>query len=272
MPEIPRWLGYPLILLAAWGFFVFLAARSTYYPMRHPQGDWSVKDQLGARDVWFEAGDGVRLHAWWIEAPQSTLATLFFHGNAGNITHRAFHAREILAAGSSLLLLDYRGYGRSEGYPTERGLYRDAEAAWKWLLSNGYAPESVILHGESLGTAVAVELAARTHPAGVVLEAPLSSARDVAASVLPMIGPFVVWGFDSMSRIPRVNAPKLFIHGARDSIIPIRLGERLFAAAPDPKDFWRVPAADHNDILDAAGPGYRQRLAGFYASLARPRR
>jgi hypothetical protein len=271
MPDIPRWLGYPLVLLIAWALFVFMAARATYYPMRHPHGDWSLKDSLKAQDIWLEASDGVRLHAWWIEVPGSTLATLFLHGNAGNITHRAFHAQEITAAGSSLLLLDYRGYGRSGGSPTEKGLYRDAEAAWLWLQRRGFAQDRIILHGESLGTAAAVELAARTRPAGVILEAPLSSARDVAATVLPLIGSCIVWGFDSLSRIDRVTAPKLFIHGERDSIVPIRLGERLYAAAPNPKDFWRIPTAGHNDILDAAGPEYRRRLAAFYASLiARP--
>jgi fermentation-respiration switch protein FrsA (DUF1100 family) len=271
MPELPRWLVYPLLVFAAWAFFSFLAARSTYYPLRFPHGDWSLKTALNAEDVWLHTADGIRLHAWWIEAPGSRLATLFLHGNAGNVTHRYLHAREISAAGSSLLLLDYRGYGQSAGSPTEKGLYRDAEAAWAWLQSKGYAQERIIIHGESLGTAVAVELAARTRPAGVILEAPFSSARDVAATVLPLIGPCIVWGFDSLSRIPRVKAPKLFIHGQRDSIIPIRLGERLYTAAPPPKDIWRIPSADHNDILESAGAEYRTRLAAFYSSLT-PRR
>ena len=111
--------------------------------------------------MWLQAADGVKLHAWWLKAPGSRVATLFLHGNAGNVTHRAGHMLAIAEAGSSVLVIDYRGYGRSEGRPDEAGLYADAEAAYQHLLAAGYTPDRIVLHGESLGTAVAVELASR---------------------------------------------------------------------------------------------------------------
>lgn len=235
--------------------------------MKYPQGLWELQAGLGARDVWLRAADGVRLHGWWIPSPGSQVATLFLHGNAGNITHREGHIRAITAAGSSLLIIDYRGYGRSGGRPSERGIYLDAEAAYRYLLEAGYKPETVVIHGESLGTAAAVDLAARRGCGAAVLEAPFTSARDVAAGVLPLIGPFITWGFDSKRKIPAVRAPVLVIHGTRDEVIPFEMGQALYSAAHEPKSFWAVEGAGHNDILPAAGAAYRQRLSALYAGL-----
>ncbi|MFN3322461.1 MAG: alpha/beta hydrolase [Bryobacteraceae bacterium] len=245
----------------------YAAGRSMYFPFRYPQGDWSAQTALGAADLWLTASDGVRLHAWWIESPGSTLATLHLHGNGGNLTHRAPVAQEIARAGSSVLLLDYRGYGRSEGRPTERGLYRDAEAAYRWLLDRGYPPSRIVLHGESLGTAVAVDLAARQPSAGVILEAPFTSARDVAHRVLPWIGPLLVSGYDARVKIANVRAPVLIVHGDRDEIIHYDFGKKLFEAASEPKEFAVVPDAGHNNLLEVSGPEYVERLRRFYARL-----
>jgi fermentation-respiration switch protein FrsA (DUF1100 family) len=124
------------------------------------------------------------------------------------------------------------------------------------------------VHGESLGTAVAVDLASRRPCAAVVLEAPFTSGKDVAATVLPIIGPLVMWSFDSRKKIGHVRAPILIIHGDHDEIIPTRLGQALFAAAPEPKSIWIVPGAHHNDIVETAGASYREHLQSFYESLA----
>ncbi|HEX5229779.1 MAG TPA: alpha/beta hydrolase, partial [Bryobacteraceae bacterium] len=181
--------------------------------------------------------------------------------------HRASHVREIVAAGSSVLVLDYRGYGKSSGIPSEQGLYRDSEAGFIYLLSKGYRAEHIILQGESLGSAVAVDLAWRRPCAGLILEAPFTSASDVAGTVLPIIGPLLVRSFNSMPKIPWIRSPKLFMHGDRDEVVPLRLGQELFAAAQGQKTFWMIPGARHNDILETAGPEYRQRLQAFYADL-----
>jgi fermentation-respiration switch protein FrsA (DUF1100 family) len=213
------------------------------------------------------AADSTKLHAWWIPKPGSKLATLHLHGNAGNITHRDLTASAILQAGSSVFLLDYRGYGKSEGRPTETGLYQDADAAYDWLLSNGYTPSRIIVHGESLGTAVAAELASRRGCAGIVLEAPFSSARAVAHRVVPFVGPLLVWGYDTKSRIQKVHAPVFVIHGEQDEIIAYELGKEVFAAAPEPKRFWSIEAATHNDLHIVGPTEFSRRLSEFYASL-----
>ena len=267
MPRIPNYLGLPLLAVAGYGALCWWANRSVYFPYQYPEGDWQAQASLGAQDVWLESADRVKLHAWWMACPGSKLATLFLHGNAGNITHRAAHAREIVAAGSSLLLVDYRGYGKSAGHPSEAGLYADADAGYQHLLARGYKSEHIVLHGESLGTAVAVDLAARRSSAGLVLEAPFTSARDVAGKVLPLIGPLVVWSYNTRAKIPRVRAPLLIIHGDRDEIIPIEMGRALFDAANTPKYFWPVAGAGHNDIVETAGPAYRERLRSFYDAV-----
>jgi fermentation-respiration switch protein FrsA (DUF1100 family) len=261
-----RFVALPLVA-AAYGAVCYFASRLVYYPSKYPEGLWDLQAQLGARDVWLATPDGVRLHAWWIPQPGARLATLYLHGNAGNLTHRGPDYLAIASAGSAVLALDYRGYGKSGGRATERGLYADAETAYNYLLKNGYQPDQIVLHGESLGTAVAIDLASRRPCAGIVLEAPFTSAKDVARTVVPGIGPLVMWGFDSKRKIGRVHAPILFIQGDRDEVIPLRLGQALFAAAPGPKSFWIVPGAGHNDIVAAAGASYRQRLSAFYDEL-----
>jgi uncharacterized protein len=265
MVRVSNYVGLPLAAIAGYGALYWFANRSIYFPYQYPQGDWHAQAAIGAVDVWLETADRVKLHAWWMTCPGSKLVTLFLHGNAGNITHRAAHARAILAAGSSLLLVDYRGYGKSQGSPNEAGLYADAVAAYKHLASRGYKAEQIIVHGESLGTAVAVDLASRRPTAGVVLEAPFTSARDVAAKVLPLIGPLVVWSYNTRAKIQRVRAPLLVIHGDHDDIIPFEMGRALYTAAATPKSFWPVAGAGHNDIVETAGPAYRERLRAFYA-------
>src|SRR6266849_5990390 len=137
-------------------------------------------------------------------------------------------------------MLDYRGYGKSGGSPNEHGLYADADAAYQYLLDRSYSARQIILQGVSLGTAVAVDLASRKDCAGIVLEAAFTSGRDVANTVLPVIGPLLFRGLDSKSKIANVRAPLLFFHGDRDEIIPLRLGRALFDGAPEPKSFLEI--------------------------------
>ena len=266
--RIPWYIACPLLAALTYALLYWFANRSIYYPSRYPEGLWDLQSQLGASDVWLETADGLRLHGWQVGHPGARFITLYFHGNAGNITDRYPHFLEITSAGSSLLMIDYRGYGKSAGRPSENGLYKDADAAYDHLIRSGYRPDQIILHGESLGTAVAIDLASRRSCAALVVEAPFTSAKDVARTVLPVIGPALTWAFDSQGKIGRVHAPTLFIHGDRDEIIPLRLGQALFAAAPEPKSFWIVPGAHHNDIVETAGDGYEHHLHSFYESLA----
>lgn len=265
--RIPWYLAWPLLVLAFYGLLQLVAWRATYYPVKYPRGYWDAQSWLGAEDAWLRSEDGVRLHAWWVASPGSPLATLYLHGNGGNLSHRIPHLQAIREAGSSVLILDYRGYGRSQGTPTEAGLYRDAHAAYRHLRETRYAPDRIILHGESLGCAVAVELASREPCAGMILEAPFTSAADVAQRVLPFLGPLVARGFNSQRRIVSFQRPLLIIHGTRDEVIPFEFGRRLFEAAPGPKWFWPLEGAGHNDILEIAGPRYVERLKEFYAQI-----
>jgi fermentation-respiration switch protein FrsA (DUF1100 family) len=262
-------IGLPVFLAVAYGLLRLAANNAVFYPFRYPDGLWHLQRDVGAAEIWLTTRDNVRINGWWIVAPQSRMATVFFHGNGGNLTHRVEHMRAIVAAGSSLLMVDYRGYGKSEGRPSESGLYSDADAAYRWVLDQGYASERILIHGESLGSAVAIDLASRRSCAGVVLEAPFNSASQVAAGVLPLVGPLIMRAFDSKRKIGKIRAPLLFLHGDRDEVIPYKLGRDLYDAAPEPKSFWTIEGAGHNDLLEVAGERYRERLAEFYASLNR---
>jgi len=270
MWRVPTYVALPIIAAAIYLALSYLASRAAYFPAKYPEGPWDAQALLRATDVWLDTADGVRIHAWYIPRDGASLVTLHLHGNGGNIADRYTRFREIAAAGSAVLALDYRGYGKSHGRPTERGLYRDADAAYNYLLKTGFRPDHIIVHGESLGTAVAVDLAARRPCAAVILEAPFPSAKDVAQTVAPVIGPMLIWGFDSRAKIGRVHAPVFFIHGDRDEVIPLRLGQDLFAAAREPKSFWLVPGAGHNDIAETAGANYRQHLRAVYERLRTP--
>ncbi|MCP5110004.1 MAG: alpha/beta hydrolase [bacterium] len=265
--KIPPYVGYPLLAVFFYFVLYFLGQRTLFQPLRFPRGWWEIQPEIGAEDVWLTTPDGLKLHGWWKQAPGSDLVTLYLHGNAGNVSHRGSHMVEIAAAGSSVLVLDYRGYGKSEGKATEKGFYTDAETAYRHLLDTGYAAKRILLHGESLGCAVAVELASRVETAGVILEAPFTSASEAAGSVVPFLGPLVVRGFDSKERITSISTPLLIIHGDADEVIDFELGKSLFEAAAEPKDFWVIPGANHNNIVEHAGPEYATRLQRFYENL-----
>jgi fermentation-respiration switch protein FrsA (DUF1100 family) len=247
--------------------FRHLIDQLVFYPMRYPQGDWDSQAESGAQDIWVTTRDGVRLSAWWFPKAGSRFATLFLHGNAGNVTHRVDHAEAIRAAGSAVLVLDYRGYGKSQGHPNERGLQLDAEAAYDSVLRLGYEPSRMVIHGESLGSAVAVELASRRPCVGLVLEAPFASLSEMAGKVVPILGPLVVHGYNTKAIIGRIGCPLFVMHGDADEIVPFSQGQVVFAAANEPKHFWRVSSAHHNDLLTVAGDEYIPQLRSFYSSL-----
>lgn len=258
---IPDTVDWRVLLLVplVWGLLSWLAHRSIFYPMRFPEGRWWEAGELGVEDVWLRSGK-YRIHGWWVPLEGAPAAVLFLHGNAGNVTHRARHIRAWRSAGAAVLVIDYRGYGRSEGRPSEAGIYEDAMAGYRYLRGRGYSPDRILVHGESLGTVAAAHVAAMEPVGALILEAPFPSARAVANAVLPLLGPMLVWGFDLKSRLSRVRAPVLVIHGGQDEIIPCRLGRAVFEAAPEPKQFWELPGAGHNDIPESAGSAYPARL------------
>ncbi|MBI4505613.1 MAG: alpha/beta hydrolase [Chloroflexi bacterium] len=225
---------------------------------------------LGYEEVWLTASDGVRLHGWFVPGPRD-LVWLWLHGNGGNISHRveniAFIQRRL---GASVFIFDYRGYGLSEGRPSEDGLYRDADAALAYLrIRPDLDARRVVLFGRSLGTAVAVDLAARERVLGLILESPLTSIPGLARALYPFLPlePLLRTRYDALAKIGRVAAPLLVIHSRDDEVIPYQQGQALFAAAREPKRLYTLTGARHNDTYLRGGDGYWQALDGFLASL-----
>lgn len=240
-----------------------------YFPSVYPQGDWNPEG-LRFEDAWFQAADGTRLHGWYVPKKNARAAVLFCHGNGGNLTHRAIILRLLHErVGVSVLIFDYRGYGRSEGKPSEQGVLSDALAARAWLAAREKIPETgVVLMGESLGGAVAVDLAARDGARALILESTFSSLPDVAAYHYPILP--VRWAmrsqFDSVGKIGEYHGPLFQAHGDADTIVPLQFGERLFDAANEPKQFLRVPGHDHNDLMPAS---YFDAVADFLEKVPR---
>ena len=207
----------------------------------------------GVEERWITTEDGERLHAWFAPGPAPGPTLIWSHGNAGNIGGRAPVLHALAARGLRVLAYDYRGYGRSTGRPSEAGVYRDAVAAFDHEIGRGTAPASIICFGESLGGAVSIELALRRPCAGVAVVSTFTSLADVGWRHYGPLGALAGNRFDSLARIARLTPPLFVAHGEHDEIVPFELGERLFAAAPGPKRFYRVPAAHHNDVLLSAG-------------------
>ena len=238
-----------------------------YFPSPYPDGDWEPGG-LDFEDAYFPSADGTRLHGWYVAHSDPRAVVLFCHGNAGNLSHRAATA-EILnrLVGVSLLVFDYRGYGRSDGAPNEAGILADARAARAWLARRaGIAESEIVLMGESVGGAVAVDLAAAEGARAIVLESTFTSIPDVAAHHYPWFPVRYVLRtrFDSLAKIPRYRGPLLQSHGDADTIVPYALGRQLFEAANEPKRFLTIPGGDHNDPL---GRAYYDELIDFLDEL-----
>ncbi|MFB1487632.1 MAG: alpha/beta hydrolase [Thiocapsa sp. C3-sup] len=239
-----------------------------FYPTRAiaaTPADWG----LAFEDVELTTDDGVRLHGWYIPHPHATHTLLFFHGNAGNISHRGDSIAIFNRLGLSVLIIDYRGYGRSAGHPNESGLYLDALAAWDHLVeARGVDPTRILIFGRSLGASVAADLAARVPSGGVILESGFSSARDMARHLYPGLHRvlYLRFDFDAAERLSRVRSPFLVLHSPDDEIVPYTLGRKLFEAAHEPKRFIDLQG-DHNSGFLTSQPDYEGSLAAFIGSL-----
>lgn len=237
-----------------------------YFPTREHE---ATPRDLGMdfEDVWFPAADGVRLSGWFMPRSDAVATVMFAHGNAGNISHRVYTAKALHEQKLNVFLFDYRGYGQSAGKPSETGLYADAEGAWAYLTqTRGIPPEKTIIAGESLGGAVAIELATRHAPAGLVVESTFTSLVDVAGYHYPYFP--VSWllsdRYNSIDKIAAVKCPVLILHGSADELVPIGMGRALFAAAGEPKQFIETPG-NHNE----AGLTYSPMYAGMAGEFIR---
>jgi fermentation-respiration switch protein FrsA (DUF1100 family) len=253
-----------LIYLVAVGLLFLFQSRLIYLPSRLL---WRTPADAGLlyEDVRLTAADGVRLHAWYLPVPAARGTILFFHGNAGNISHRVETARMFHQWQLNTLLIDYRGYGQSQGRPSAPGIGRDADAAWRFLTEGkGKAPNSIILFGRSLGAAVTGDLAARVHPAGAILESGFTSLPDIGALIYPWwpIRWLVRDRYPTLHNITRLRCPVLIAHSREDELIPFSHGERLFQAAPEPKFFLEMTGS-HRHGVTATGMTYTRAIQGF---------
>lgn len=272
-----RWIAAGLVVALLWmtlpGMLDRLVARLLFQPTPGIDLD---PEALGidASEIWLETEDAVRIHGFFLpghgrEGVPPDRAILFLHGNAGNASHRLPNAAALAALASDVLLLDYRGYGRSEGAPSEAGVYRDARAALGWLVDERGLPEQrIVLFGRSLGGAVSIDLAQDRPLGGVIVESTFTNVSDIARAMVGAPGALLARGFDSHAKIAAVRAPLLFFHGDRDEIVPFALGRRLFERAPEPKAFEVIRGAGHNDTVQVGGAAYFARIGRFLDEVA----
>jgi len=264
-----------------WGFFVKLSVASLLFwgcPMEerlifYPDSKVDVTPReigLPFEDIFFSTSDGVRLNGWFVPYPGSRTTLLWSHGNAGNISHRLENIKLLHEKVKiNVYIFDYRGYGRSEGSVSEEGTYRDAAAALGHLHSrNDVDPNRIILFGRSLGAAVAAELATRENCLALILETPFASIRKMARAAFPLlpIGPLLRTRYDVVEKVKKIKVPLLVLHGDRDEVVPFSQGREVFESAPEPKEFFTIRGAHHNDTYIIGGDAYFAALKNFIES------
>jgi fermentation-respiration switch protein FrsA (DUF1100 family) len=234
-------LVYLIVALAA-----FIAQRKLMY---FPDPQRVAPTVNGVEERLLKTPDGETLLAWYARAPAGRPTVLYFHGNAGNLANRAERVKKYVSRGFGIFMLSYRGYSGSTGKPSERSNVADAGVAYAALIQDGVDPADIIVYGESLGSGVAVQLAAEKPVGGVVLDAPYTSIVDVAAAAYPYLPlrPFLFDRYETMKFLPRVEAPLLVVHGEADAVIPVAMGRAVYAAASGPKEIVTFPGAGHSD-------------------------
>jgi len=249
--------------------------RLIYFPSRHIH---MTPADVGMpfESLMLSASDGVRINAWYVPCSSPRGTVLLFHGNAGNLGDVILDVAQWHRLGFNVLAVDYRGFGESEGAPTEKGIYADADAAWLYgVHDRGEDPRRIVVVGRSLGGAVAIELAHRRAPGALIVESTFTSLPDVGSLHYPLLPVRLLarCRYDSRSRVRSIQCPKLFAHGSEDTLIPIRLGRKLFDSAAEPKTFLET-AGDHTSsgiFYDRASAAELSRFLGAAIGEASPR-
>ena len=282
-----------MLLVAAGliGLAVMFEDHFIYYPSKYPEGRWSLarpgpetSKAIHIEDKFLTTPDGIRIHGWMCfpgndvkpvstsSPPQNEPSAaadlpviLFLHGNAGNVTDRYELIQVLVRIPARVLIIDYRGYGKSEGSPSEAGLYSDGQAAWNFVTGDlATSPARVVLYGESLGGAVAIDLAARENPGGLIVQSSFTSMADMASHIALVYPRFLLHTrMNSLAKVNDIRCPKLFVHGTNDELVPLEMGKRLYAASAESKEFYEVPGAGHNDVFERGGHAYLDKLRGF---------
>ena len=250
-------------------FFPYIENFFVFYPTS--SFDATPTDlRLNYKDVYFETEDKIRLHGWFFPLKGKHPVILFCHGNAGNISHRLENIKLLLEQGLQVFIFDYRGYGKSAGRPSEKGLYIDGLAAYDFLLKHKHiAPDKIVSFGRSLGASVAIEISLRKDVRCLIIESAFTSTKDMAKTMFLfhafsfLLPPH----FNNLEKITQITIPKLIIHGESDEIVPFSMGQKLYHASKSPKYFYRIKGAGHNDTYIVGEKLYFENLTAFVKNL-----
>lgn len=265
---VGAYVGLCLLLVLLEPGFLFLPAPYV------PGGDWDLPERdPSIEDVWIQTDDGRRIHGWWVAPPGGVPArhtVLFLHGNAGNLAGRGWWAKRLATLPAQVLMIDYAGYGRSEGTPSEGALFADVRAAHRYLVEERHVPPGeLVVYGKSLGGGPACYLATERPVAGLILDSAFTSVPDMGARQFPFLP--VRWlsrhRFDNLSRVARLKVPLFQFHSRGDEVVPFSMGPRLHEAAPEPKTFHAYQGHGHNELLAAASDDVLARIRAFLDTL-----
>lgn len=269
-PELAYFVG--MLLLAYLGWAVILYSMQSKFLYRPVREVLYSPEELGLHyeDIIFKSEDGLSLNGWWVPAGDSRFTVLFCHGNGGNIMHRLDSINILNKLGLSCFIFDYRGYGNSEGAPSEEGTYLDALAAYNWLRNTKRTREErIIVFGRSLGGSIAAQLATKVRVGGVVIESSFTSYADIAARFCPYMPArrFARFSYRTLDYIKEIHCPVLIVHSRNDEIVPFEFGVALYEAANEPKEFVEI-LGGHNDGFLVAGEVYNDAWAKWVTFLA----
>lgn len=249
-------------------FIIFYNRIENFYVF-FPQTEIAITPddlRLNYKDIRFYSRDGEKLHGWFFPSGKDSPVILYCHGNACNISHLLEYVILLMERDMQVFIFDYRGYGNSTGSPSEKGIYMDAQAAYDYLVEEEkIVPDRIVLAGHSVGAAVAIEIAVKNDVRSVIIESAFTSTRDMSKRMFPMnlISFLLPANYNNLDKVAKIRAPKLFIHGMEDEIVPFEMGEKLFKTSMEPKFMYPVKGAGHNDTYVSGGEKYFQALAEF---------
>jgi uncharacterized protein len=253
------------IITASSGCSGCLVNYFAFHPEKVPENTPPI-DRAGIFELFLDSGSKTKIHCFYFENKNSEKVVLYLHGNAGNAYHRIDDAHSLRQTGTNVLLIDYRGFGKSEGSPSEEGIYEDTFSAYQYLINDKHFDDkNLFILGRSIGTTAAIHIAQHKHIGGLILITPLSSGREMAGVM--DLG-FLSWvagsSFDNVGKAKNIKSPVLVIHGDRDRITPIQMGEKVYQELPEKtKKFITVPGAGHNDLVQVAGGSFWLWIQGF---------
>ena len=245
-------------------YFFFFQSSFVYFPYKDIQG---TPKQLGmpCKDVTFVSKDGIKLNGWFIPSDDSKDVVLFCHGNAGNISHRMESIQIFHKMGLSVFIFDYRGYGQSEGIPSEKGTYLDAEAAWNYLTKvENFDASNIILFGRSMGGSISAKLATDKRPKVLIIESSFTSITNLGANIYPFLPVRLLsrFSYDTLKYVKLVKSPVLVIHSGDDEIVPFVHGRAIYEAAHAPKEFLKIRGS-HNEGFWLSRVEYAKAIEKF---------